>query len=313
MDSWVRGIHHITGAATSGQRDHDFYTGTLGLRLVKRTINHETADQWHLFYGDREGNPGTVMTNFIFESAPLPRYRRGRGSITEVSYSIPRGSIEAWRARLVAAGQPCADRESRFGEPVLGFEDPSGIPSELIECDDPRDRGAGGVIAGPPPVRGFHSVTLLSRIPELTLEFFTRSLRFRIVAKEGRRTRLAVGDGRPGELVDLVEEPEAPWGRWGLGGLHHVAFTLDSKERMEQLWRVLSGQGLILTDLRDRKWFHSMYLTEPGGINVEFSNTTPGWTVDEDLDALGRTLTLPKQWEAQRAPIEAKLPPFRFD
>jgi len=110
----------------------------------------------------------------------------------------------------------------------------------------------------------------------------------------------------------LIEEPDAPWGRWGLGGLHHVAFTVDSKEQMEAMWRVLSGAGLILTDLRDRKWFHSMYLTEPGGINVEFSNLTPGWLVDEDLESLGTILSLPKQWEADRDRIVAKLPPFRF-
>ena len=96
MTNWVRGLHHITGAATDGQKDHDFYTGPLGLRMVKKTINHETADQWHFFYGDYDGNAGTIMTNFIFDEAPLPPYRRGRGSITEVAYSVPAGSLDYW-------------------------------------------------------------------------------------------------------------------------------------------------------------------------------------------------------------------------
>lgn len=313
MTNWVRGLHHITGAATDGQKDHDFYTGPLGLRMVKKTINHETADQWHFFYGDYDGNAGTIMTNFIFDEAPLPPYRRGRGSITEVAYSVPAGSLDYWDSRLRESGVWVGERSVRLGEHALAFADPSGIPSELVECED--DSRSPRALAGVDPshaIRGFHCVTLLSRLPELTLEFFTRLLRFEVVAQEGNRTRLECGAGGSGTFVDLIEEPDAPWGRWGLGGLHHVAFTVDSKEQMEAMWRVLSGAGLILTDLRDRKWFHSMYLTEPGGINVEFSNLTPGWLVDEDLESLGTILSLPKQWEADRDRIVAKLPPFRF-
>jgi glyoxalase family protein len=134
-----------------------------------------------------------------------------------------------------------------------------------------------------------------------------------VVASDGGRTRLAVNGGGAGSWVDLIEAPPSlPWGEFGIGALHHVAFTVGSKERMERLWQSLSGTGLILTDLRDRKWFHSMYMTEPGGINVEFSNVDPGFAVDEPTERLGETLQLPKQWEAQRAQIEQGLPPLRF-
>jgi glyoxalase family protein len=316
--NWVQGIHHVTGAATSAQGDYDFYTKVLGLHLVKRTINHETADQWHLFYGDAAGNPGTIMTNFIFEDTPLPAYQRGRGTITEVSYSVPRGSLPFWRERLRAAGVWVDRREAktRFGDAVLSFRDSSGIPGELVECDDARDPGPPSLeeISTSKAIRGFHGVTLLSRLPELTLDFFANLLRFEVVGVEGNRTRLRVqGDGHGvGGFVDVLDEPAAAWGRWGLGGIHHVAFTVRSLAQMEQLWRVLSGAGFILTDLRDRKWFHSMYLTEPGGINVELSNLEPGWTVDESAAELGKVLCLPKQWEDQRAQIEAKLTPLRF-
>ncbi len=312
MPCWVQGIHHVTGAATDGQKDYDFYTKVLGLRMVKKTINHETADQWHLFYGDWDGNAGTIMTNFIFERTPLPRYRRGRGSLTEVAYSVPRNSFPYWQGRLERAGCRTTERPERFGQRVIGFADPSGIDSELIECDDPRAPRALRDVDPTAAVRGFHSVTAISRLPELTLDFFARLLRFSVVGTEGNRTRLAVGDGAPGTIVDLLDLPSAPWGRWGLGGLHHVAFTLETLAQMEGFWRVLSGDGLILTDLRDRKWFHSMYLTEPGGINVEFSNLTPGFTADEDLEDLGTILALPAQWEAKRAEITAKLPTFDF-
>ncbi len=313
MTTWIQGLHHITGAATDGQKDHDFYTEVLGLRRVKKTINHETADQWHLFYGDHEGNPGTIMTNFFFEGTPLPPWKRGKGTISELAFSVPRGSLDFWQARLRAAGLPTERRGERFGEAVLYYEDPSGIPSELIEHDDERDPPALSDLTDSSKIRGFHSVTLLSRIPELTLGFFTKLLRGRVIDSEEGRTRITFSDDGSGGFVDLLDEPDSHWGHWGLGGIHHVAFTVESKEQMERLWRVLSGTGLIVTDLRDRKWFHSMYLTEPGGINVEFSNVTPGWTVDEDLDSLGTDLCLPSQWADQRAQIEARLPALRFD
>ena len=311
--TWVKGIHHITGAATDGQKDHDFYTRVLGLRRIKKTINHETADQWHLFYGDRDGNAGTIMTNFIFENSPLPEWQPGKGTIHELAFSVPPGSLEYWESRLAARGFIPEHRPERFGERVLAYRDPSGIPSALVEHADSRNPPALGDVDPAHRVSGFHGVSVVSRIPELTLGFFTDLLRGEVVASEGRRTRIAFADGDSAGFVDLLDEPEAGWGRWGLGGIHHVAFTVESKEVMEQLWRVLSGAGFIVTDLRDRKWFHSMYLTEPGGINVEISDMTPGWTVDEELDSLGTILSLPRQWEADREVIEAKLPPLRFD
>ncbi len=315
--TWIKGLHHITGAATNGQADHDFYTGVLGLRMVKKTVNHETGDQYHFFYGDQDGNAGTIMTNFIMENVPLPPYQRGRGSLTEVAYSIPPGSLEYWRDRLADAGTEPKEIAERFGDRVLAFADLSGIPSELIEsADDPRTPPALSGVTEGKQIRGFHSVSAISRILELSLGFFG-AIGLEGFGTEGDRTRLGLKDGNngwiAGSFIDLVDEPEAPWGRWGLGGIHHAAFHVESKERMEQLWRVLSGSGLILTDLRDRKYFHSMYLTEPGGINIEFSNLAPGWTVDEPADSLGSILSLPSQWEPHRAEIEGKLPPFNFD
>jgi glyoxalase family protein len=314
MESWIEGIHHVTGAAVDPQEDYDFYTKVLGLRLVKRTVNHENPVMWHFFYGDYAGNAGTVMTNFLFKGLRVPPCKRGRGTITAVAYSVPKGSLPYWKERLERAGSRTRVEATRFGAGVLGFDDPAGLPSELIECDD--DRRDPPALAGIPEhakVRGFHSVTLLSRLPELTTRFFEKLLRFDRVASEDGRTRLGTNGVGSGGWVDLIEAPAStPWGEFGIGSLHHVAFTVASKERMERLWQTLSGDGLILTDLRDRKWFHSMYMTEPGGINVEFSNVTPGFAVDEPVEQLGDTLQLPKQWEAQRAKIESGLPPLAF-
>ena len=308
----IGGIHHVTGAVTDPQRDYDFYTKTLGMRLVKQTVNHETADMWHFFYGDYNANIGTIMTNIIFPEKMLPRCTRGRGAISELSYSVPKGSLEFWRERLTKASYPCENRPDRFGEKVLYFEDPEGLPSEIIESEDERDPRTLNGIPHEHLLRGFHSVTLVSRLPALSLEFFTGLLGFEIAEQKGNRTRLAVAGGGPGRWVDLLDVPEGPWARFGLGAIHHVAFSVSTLKDMQQFWGILSGAGLIVTDLRDRKWFHSAYLTEPGGINVEISNVDPGFTVDEDLEHLGETLQLPKQWQARYDEIRAVLPDLVF-
>lgn len=308
----IQGIHHVTGAVENPQRDYDFYTKTLGLRLVKQTVNHETADMWHFFYGDYDANIGTIMTNIIFPDGLLPRCVRGRGTISELSYSVPRGTLGFWRERLAAGGYTCEDRPERFGEEVLYFEDPEGLPSEMIGCDDERNPAPCNGFPEEHLIRGFHSVALVSRLHDLSLEFFTTQLGFEVAGQEGARTRLAIDGGGPGKWLDLVDVPEGPWARFGLGAIHHVAFSVASVEAMKKFWGHLSGSGLILTDLRDRKWFHSLYFTEPGGINLELSNVEPGFTVDEDLEHLGETLQLPKQWQDRYDEIQAILPKLVF-
>lgn len=312
MPAPVLGIHHITGAVTNPQRDYDFYTGVLGLRLVKQTINHDSPNMWHFFYADYEGNAGTVMTNIIFDGIPLPRCTPGRGSISELSYSIPKGSRDFWKSRLTDAGYTCEERPDRFGEAVLYFEDPEGLPSEMIECDDERKPPAPDGFTDANVVRGFHGLTLVSRLPELTEQFFTKIMGFEVADKDENRTRLAISGGGPGKWVDLIDQPEGPWASFGIGAIHHVSFTVPDLDVMKYFWGKMSGAGLIVTDLRDRKWFHSAYLTEPGGINVELSNVDPGFTVDEKLEELGTSLQLPKQWADIREEIEGKLPAMKF-
>jgi glyoxalase family protein len=313
MKAPITGLHHVTAAADGPQEDYDFYTGVLALRLIKKTVNHEVPKSYHFFYGDYDGHDGTIMTNFLFRGLPVPKCKPGRGSISEVSYSVPPGSLSFWQKRLARAGFTAEERPVRFGESVLFFRDPAGVPSEVVECkDDPRNPPAIDGVDDTNKIRGFHSVTLISRLPELTLNFFTKLLGFEVADKSGPRTRLAIDGGGPGKWLDLLETSDAPWARFGLGAIHHVAFTMPSVETMERLWAVLGGAGYIVTDLRDRKWFHSMYMTEPGGINIEFSNLSPGFTVDEDIEHLGRGLMLPKQWEPKRAEIEAGLPRLNF-
>ncbi len=309
----VKGIHHITGAVIDGQRDYDFYTNVMGLRMVKRTVNHEVGNLWHFFYGDYEGHTGTIMTNMLFDGIPMRDYQRGRGSIDALSYSIPMGAMAYWIQRLNDNGYTTTERPDRFGNKVTHFKDPGGLDSELIECDDDtRDTTPYAGLDASNIIRGFHSASLISRLPELTIGFFTLELGFEVVGQEGNRTRLAVDGGGPGKTIDILDEPDLPWGLFGLGAIHHIAFTVESVEAMKKAWGVLSGGGMILTDMRDRKWFHSIYMTEPGGINVEISNADPGFTVDEPLEELGQELQLPKQWEDDRERIESELPAMKW-
>ncbi len=313
LKGMIKGIHHITGAVVNGQRDYDFYTKVMAFRMIKRTVNHEVGHLWHFFYGDYEGHAGTIMTNMLFDGIPLRNYQRGRGSIDALAYSIPKGSTPYWIQRLGDAGYSTTPRPDRFGDKVTHFRDPGGLDSELIECgDDPRVTTPFAGLDASNIVRGFHSATLISRIPELTLGFFVMGLGFEVVGQQGNRTRLAVNGGGPGKIIDILDEPNLPWGMFGLGAIHHIAFTVESVEAMRKVWGVLGGAGMILTDLRDRKWFHSTYLTEPGGINIEFSNLDPGFTVDEPLESLGTALQLPKQWADDRERIESLLPPMQW-
>jgi len=308
----IQGIHHITGAVSSAQKDLQFYTDVLGLRLIKKTVNQDNPTMWHFFYGDHEGHPGTIMTNIILEGVPLPRCVDGRGAINALSYSVPAESLGYWRDRLATAGYTCEDRPERFGDPVVHFRDPDGLSSELIGCADERTPNLGGEVPAECQVKGFHGATLASRIPDLTKEFFTTLMGFEIAGQENGRTRLAVAGGGPGRFIDLLEVTDGPWARFGLGAIHHIAFTVTSLETLEEAWKVLSGFGLIVTDARDRGWFHSMYFTEPGGINLELSNLDPGWTVDEDMDSLGTIVSLPKHLEPHREQIESSLPALDF-
>lgn len=309
----IKGIHHITGAVVNGQRDYDFYTKVMALRMVKQTVNHEVGNLWHFFYGDYEGHDGTIMTNMLFDGMKMPEYKRGRGCIDALAYSIPTGSTAYWVDRLGKAGIKTTSRPDRFGNKVTHFQDPGGLDSELIECgDDPRHTTPFAGLDASNIIRGFHSATIIPRLTDLTLEFFTDGLGFEKVGQEGNRTRLATNGGGPGKIIDVLDEPNLPWGEFGIGAIHHIAFTCANMSDMRRVWGVLSGSGCILTDMRDRKWFHSTYMTEPGGINLEFSDLTPGFTVDEPLEDLGKTLQLPKQWAKERERIMKELPAMKW-
>ena len=306
------GIHHVTAIAGDPGRNADFYVGTLGLRLVKRTVNHDDTDTYHLYYGDRKGTPGTNITFFPWTDEGRPG-EFGAGQTSATAYAIRPESVGYWRDRLADRGVAVEESE-RFGETVLAFEDPDGIGLELVGTEAAADAPAEPWAESPVPadhqLRGFESVTLAVAGFEPTDRVLTEVLGYELQAEEGgrRRYRTATGEG-PGTTLDLVET-ERPRGQMGVGTVHHVAFKAEDTEEQEAYREAFKELGLRVSEIIDRKYFHAIYAREPGGVLFEVSTMGPGFTADEDVEELGSRLTLPEWLEDEREAIQAALPAF---
>jgi glyoxalase family protein len=305
----IRHLHHVTATVDEAQPDIDFCEATLGLRLVKRTVNFDNHNVYHFYYGTEVGAPGTIWTTFPYHGWGVPAGIHGAGQIVATAFSVSEQALEAWGERFERAGVEVCRPSPRFGREVLEVRDPSGLRLELAgDPDDRRPPWVGGDPAADTAIRGLHSVTLLLHARQPTIAFMRERLGFEVVAESGERTRLAVGGATAGHFVDLVEDLGAPAARNGLGTVHHVAFAIDGDEAQMELRQELLGLGLSVTDIRDRTYFRSIYFREPGGVLFEVATMRPGFTVDEPLEALGESLRLPPWEEPHRASIEAALP-----
>ncbi|MFC3477632.1 ring-cleaving dioxygenase [Halobacterium litoreum] len=311
MPPTTPGLHHVTAIAGDPQANADFYVGTLGLRFVKRTVNHDDTGTYHFYFGDNEGTPGTNVTFFPWADGGRDG-EFGAGQTRDTAYLIPPDAVDFWRDRLESRGVDVTESE-RFGEPVLRFADPDGIGLELVASDRAADSDAVPWPDGPVPadrqLRGFHSVTLAVSDYAPTEAVLTDVLGYERVAESDDRRRYEADGGGPHAALDLVET-DAPRGRMGVGTVHHVAFVAESVEQ-EKAWReAYVERGLAPSEIIDRKYFESLYCREPGGVLFEIATDGPGFTVDEDADELGSRLTLPEWLEGERAEIEAALPDF---
>jgi glyoxalase family protein len=308
MDKRLTGIHHVTAIAGDPQRNVDFYMGVLGLRLVKRTVNFDDPETYHLYYGDEVGHPGTIITFFPWPDAP--RGRRGAGQLVDISFSVPADALPYWIERLTRHGVALKDPVKRFDEEVLSFTDPHGLSLELVAHRVAGGRG--GWQDGPVPaeraIRGVFGVTLAETRHERTHEMLTQLLGMRAVDEEGQRFRYAAEDGGPGAFVDVLETPDLARGSIAVGSVHHVAWRTPSDEQQE-LWRqFLSERRRDVTPILDRRYFHSIYFHEPGGALFEIATDPPGFAVDEAVEHLGTRLKLPPWLEKNRALLEQALP-----
>jgi glyoxalase family protein len=308
--SLITGLHHVTAIAADPQANLDFYSGLLGMRLVKKSVNQDVPDTYHLFYADGVGHPGTDLTFFPWpEMAPG---RKGTGLATEVGLAVPSGSLEYWSDRLSRSEVGEVRPEMRFGERTLLLADPHGLDLALVETADEREFAPWD--QGPVPrehqVRGLHSVRLWQRQLAPTGDFLG-AIGFAPVGAENGWRRFSPGAGGSGAIVDLREMPSEQRGRWGPGVVHHVAWRVpdDSAELVARAQ--VARAGAQPTEVIDRFWFRSVYFREPGGVLFEIATDGPGFAVDEPAESLGERLVLPPWLEPARARIEQDLPPLR--
>lgn len=316
----VQGLHHVTVMASDPQRNIDFYTTVLGQRMVKVTVNFDDPGTYHLYYGDRTGQPGTIMTHFPWPGAA--RGVRGNGEIVATAYSAPAASYDYWLGRLTGLGLEVRGGQ-RFGLPLLTVDDPDGTWVELVfEDGAPVEEWPASPIPSEHALRGFYSVTGWVRDTGAVRELLVGQLGFTEVGSEddaeGQRTRFRGSgddDGGPadhaggvGLFVDVVERPGQPRGSFGAGSVHHVALRTRDDEQQAAYMESLMAAGFRPTPVQDRQYFHSIYFRESNGILFEIATDAPGFPDDEPVDELGQHLKLPAWYEARRPTIEAHLP-----
>ena len=303
------GIHHVTAISGPARRNVDFYVGTLGMRLVKKTVNFDDPGTYHLYYGDESGQPGTILTFFPWEHASPGRI--GIGQTQETMLRVPEGSLGWWAQRFVEKGVPHETITRRFGETVLPFSDPDGMKLSLV-CvagigDEPG--WAGGGIPGEHAIRGFHGVSLLVDEGSPTGAILSDVFGLAEAGREGTTVRYRAADTAIGGIVDVRSAGGFLPGREGAGSVHHIAFrAADDAEQAAMVKRLTETHGQRVTAQRDRNYFRSVYFREPGGVLFEIATDEPGFSVDEPVASLGEGLKLPPQYEAQRSRIEAVLP-----
>lgn len=304
----ITGIHHITAIADDPQRNLDFYTEVLGLRLVKLTVNFDDPGTYHFYFGNERGAPGSILT--FFPWAGVPRGTVGNGQVSATTFAIPSGSVTYWQARLAKAATPVQDAGQRFGESILRFSDPDGLSLELIATDHarPGDAWTGSDVSADAAICGFHSATLSEEGYEKTADLLQRVMGLRLIGSEGNRFRYQALEHEAGAIVDVLCTPDGKYGRLGSGTVHHIAWrTPDDAHQLA--WRkTLVDGGYNVSPVMDRTYFQSIYYREPGGILFEIATDPPGFAFDESPEHLGERLMLPPQVEPHRAALEAALP-----
>ncbi|MDO3411804.1 VOC family protein [Saccharibacillus sp. CPCC 101409] len=306
MTLQTAGIHHITAFAGDPQANVDFYAGVLGLRLVKKTINFDAPDVYHLYFGSEQGDPGTIITFF-----PFPGARRGRiggGQVGFTTYVIPVGAMDFWIERLKGFGMSFT-RSERFGERYIQFKDNEGLQLELVEREQgPAATWSFGGVPADKAVKGFGGAVLYSVNPERTAYALEHVLGMERIGEFNGFVRFRAS----GELGNLIDLPmaAAPWGAGGAGTVHHIAWRAADFEQHE-LWRTqVSGSGFQPTPVVDRQYFNAVYFREEGGILFEIATDPPGFAVDEAAETLGGKLMLPAWFEERRAELENNLLPI---
>lgn len=306
MNDSSNGIHHITVMAGDPQQNADFYIHSLGMRMVKKSVNQDEPGIYHLFYGNATGSPGSGLTFF-----PLPMARQGKpglGEAVKVAFSVPEESMSYWVERLGEQGIEFEGPYDRFGQQAIGFHDPDRLQLELV-----FEKQAGqlpgwdkGTVPADHTIRGFRGTTLRLKETEPTAEVLKHVFGFEEAEKSGNARHFTTDAPIGGSVI--IEEGEDKPNANGRGIIHHVAFRAKDGEEQRAMREKVMEMGLYPTQIIDRHWFHSVYFKSPGGVLFEIATDGPGYDVDEDPDKLGQQLILPPWLESRREKIEQRLP-----
>ena len=307
MERLITGIHHVTAIASDAQKNLDFYSGILGLRLVKKTVNFDAPEIFHFYYGDATGSPGSIMTFFPYSG--LVNGRHGKGMLNTTTFSVVDSSINYWIERLQKFHVAHKAPHERFpGETVIYFEDGDGLGLELVFNDkDKRPGYSMGHIPAEHSIKGFYSVEIWEEGYERTAGLLTEQLDHQLIAEKGNRFRFAATDS-PGNYIDILCAPDSMKGLAGSGTVHHIAFATPNSNTQIEVRSKVVERMLNPTLVRDRNYFTSIYFREPGGVLFEVATTGPGFAIDEAPEKLGESLKLPPWFENDRAHIEGILP-----
>ncbi|MEI4473423.1 VOC family protein [Frigidibacter sp. MR17.24] len=300
----INGLHHVTSLASDARANNAFFTGTLGLRRVKKTVNFDAPDVYHLYYGDGAGTPGSVMTYFPFPH--IARGRAGTGEVGETVFAVPEGSLGFWQDRLGAVDGQLA---TRFGETHLRFAGPDGDRFALVESAGDGRRGWTADVPADAAVLGFKGAALRLRDGGATGELL-RFMGYEVEATEGAVTRYRVPGGNGADVIDIEVLPGAAQARQGGGSVHHIAFSVPDRAAQDVVRKAIADTGYQVTPPIDRDYFWAVYFRTPGGVLFEVATDAPGFDRDEAPAHLGEALKLPRQHEHLRAALETHLQPI---
>ncbi|WP_174020737.1 VOC family protein [Agrobacterium fabrum] len=308
MLNQIKGLHHVTSMAASARQNNGFFTDTLGLRRVKKTVNFDAPDVYHLYYGDEAGTPGSVMTYFPFPH--IARGRPGTGEVGTTLFSVPEGSLGYWQDRLSKAGVDGLKSDDAFGNKRLHFAGPDDDGFALVEVrDDTRAQWTGNGVGEDQAIRGFQGASLRLRDEGATTELL-KFMGYEEVDRQDGVLRLGMPGGNGADVIYIETMPNISGARLGAGSVHHIAFAVENREKQLEVRKALMDTGYQVTPVIDRDYFWAIYFRTPGGVLFEVATNEPGFDRDEDTAHLGEALKLPSQHAHLRAALEKQLEPL---
>lgn len=304
----IQGLHHVTSMAGDAAENNAFFTNTLGLRRVKKTVNFDAPEVYHLYYGDEVGTPGSVMTYFPFGN--MGPGRRGAGEVGTTEFAVPKGALPFWKERLGNFGVGGVHENSFLGESRLQFDGPDGDGFALVESPlRGRTPWTGTDVPEEAGILGFHGARFSLRDTAATGELLT-FMGYQKDETAGDVTRYRIEGGNAADTIDLEEMSSARVAGQGAGSVHHIAFAVENRAKQLEVRKALMDTGYQVTPVIDRDYFWAIYFRTPGGILFEVATNEPGFDRDEDTKHLGEALKLPDRYEQHRAQIESLLPPL---